>query len=224
METHLRLFGPLHLAILIAVVMLGLGAAWIVRRKPSLETAVRWAFAMLAGGFGLSWYLLRYAVLGSPWRWNLPLEVCDVALWTTTAALLWPRQRLLELGYYWGLAGASMALLTPYLIAPVSSPLSITFLAGHGIIVAAVIFLLGAGRMRPSRDSWRFAFLLLNGLAVLDFVIDRWLGVNYMYLIRKPPITSLLNVMGPWPWYVFAADVLAAVFFLALQWPFRAAH
>ena len=46
-------------------------------------------------------------------------------------------------------------------------------------------------------------------------------GANYMYLLRKPPITSLLNIMGGWPWYILAADVLAAVSFFALQWPFR---
>jgi hypothetical integral membrane protein (TIGR02206 family) len=221
METHLRLFGPIHLAILISVVMLGLTAGWIVRRKPSTETVVRWGFAIVTSGLGVSWYLLRYTLLQLPLRWNLPLEVCDVALWVTAAALFYPRQRVLELAYYWGLAGASMALLTPYLIAPVGNVLSITFLMGHGIIVAAIIFLLGTGRMRPSRNSWRFAFLLLNVLALLDFVIDRRLGVNYMYLLRKPPITSLLNVMGPWPWYIFSADLLAAVLFLGLQWPFR---
>jgi uncharacterized membrane protein YwaF len=42
-----------------------------------------------------------------------------------------------------------------------------------------------------------------------------------MYLIHKPPIVSLFSIMGPWPWYILAADVFAALLFLALQWPFR---
>jgi hypothetical integral membrane protein (TIGR02206 family) len=220
-QMRVTLSWPIHLAILASVVSLGLVSAWLVRRKPSIGRPVRWLFAIVASGLGFSWYFLRYAVLHSPLRWDLPLEVCDLALWITVAALVWPRQRLLELAYYWGLAGASMALVTPYLTAPLCSASSITFFAGHGMIVASVIFLLGTGRMRPSPGSWRFALLVLNGLALFDFFVDRWVGADYMYLLRKPPITSLLSIMGSWPWYIFAADALAALLFLALQWPFR---
>jgi hypothetical integral membrane protein (TIGR02206 family) len=216
-----KLFGPIHLAILVSVVSLGLAGAWLVRRNPAMGGPVRWLFAIASSGFGFSWYFLRYAVLHSPLRWDLPLEVCDLALWITVAALISPRQRLLELAYYWGLAGASMALVTPYLTAPLASAATVVFFAGHGMIVASVIFLLGTGRMRPAPGSWRFALLVLNGLALFDFFVDRWLGANYMYLLRKPPIHSLLSAMGGWPWYIFAADVVAAVLFLALQWPFR---
>ena len=196
MHTKVPLFGPIHLAILASVVLLGLVSAWIVRCKPQASGPVRWVFAIVSSILGLSWYLLRYAVLHSPLRWDLPLQICDLALWITVAALLWPRQRLLELAYYWGLAGASMALVTPYLTAPLMSLSSITFFAGHGMIVASVIFLLGTGQMRPSPGSWRFALLVLNGLAIFDYFFDRWSGANYMYLLRKPPITSLLSMMS----------------------------
>ncbi|HET6219688.1 MAG TPA: TIGR02206 family membrane protein [Acidobacteriaceae bacterium] len=223
MHTKVPLFGPIHLAILASVVLLGLVSAWMVRRKPVIGRPLRWVFAIVSSILGLSWYLLRYTVLHSPLRWDLPLEVCDLALWITVAALIYPRQRLLELAYYWGLTGASMALVTPYLTAPLTSLSSLTFFAGHGMIVASVIFLLGTGRMRPSPGSWRFALLVLNGIALVDFCVDRWLGTNYMYLLRKPPIASLLSIMGPWPWYILAADALAAALFLGLQWPFRRA-
>jgi hypothetical integral membrane protein (TIGR02206 family) len=223
MHTKVPLFGPIHLAILASVVLLGLVSAWMVRRKPVIGRPLRWVFAIVSSVLGLSWYLLRYTVLHSPLRWDLPLEVCDLALWITVVALIYPRQRLLELAYYWGLTGASMALVTPYLTAPLTSLSSMTFFAGHGMIVASVIFLLGTGQMRPSPGSWRFALLVLNGFALVDFCVDRWLGTNYMYLLRKPPITSLLSIMGSWPWYILAADALAAALFLGLQWPFRRA-
>ena len=81
-------------------------------------------------------------------------------------------------------------------------------------------FLLGIGR-RPRPGSWLYASLLLNALAGFDFVVDRLLGANYMYLLRKPPIHSLLSVMGPWPWYILVADGFAAALFLVLGLPFR---
>lgn len=224
MNPQFRLFGAAHLAILVTPAALGLAAAFFVRRKPELMNPARFIFALTASLLGLSWYLLRGAMLHSPWRWNLPLEVCDVAVWATAAALIWPQQLLLELSYYWGLAGASMALLTPYLIAPLTNPLSISFLAGHAIIVAAIVFLLATAKLRPRPGSWKFALIALNALALFDFFLDRRLGVNYMYLMYKPPIASLLSVMGSWPWYLFTSEFVAAAIFFALQWPFRKAR
>ena len=220
-RAQIRFLGIPHLAILAAVILTGFTLIRVVLRRPALEWPVRCVLAGAAGALGLSWYGLRFWLLHTPWRWDLPLELCDISLWTTALALVWPRQRLLELAYYWGLAGASLALLTPYLVAPVGSLLSLSFFAGHGIIVASILFLLGIGRLRPSPGSWRFALLLLNGLALVDFSIDKILGVNYMYLLHKPPIQSLFTVMGPWPWYIASAELVAALLFLAMQWPFR---
>ena len=42
-------------------------------------------------------------------------------------------------------------------------------------------------------------------------------GGNYMFLRRKPVHGSLLDVMGPWPWYILAAAALGLVIFLRLD-------
>ena len=224
MHTPLRLFSLVHFAILASIIVIGWTVAAIARRRPWLWSPIRWVLVVVAAGLGLTWYLYRIFGLHDPLRWALPLEICDASLWICVIALIWPRQRLLELAYFWGIAGASMALITPYLIAPLISVPTITFLAGHGMIVVSVMFLLGTGRMHPSPRAWVYALSILNLFALFDYVFDRLTGTNYMYLVYKPPIRSLFNVMGPWPWYIFAADALAATLFFLLQLPFRRSH
>jgi release factor glutamine methyltransferase len=42
-----------------------------------------------------------------------------------------------------------------------------------------------------------------------------------MWLREKPEAGSLLDVMGPWPWYILSAAVLALLLFTLLAAPFR---
>jgi uncharacterized membrane protein YwaF len=61
-------------------------------------------------------------------------------------------------------------------------------------------------------------FLLTLGWAAVAGLGDVLTGGNYMYLRAKPVHNSLLNVMGPWPWYILATVVLGLLMLLALQW------
>jgi uncharacterized membrane protein YwaF len=42
-----------------------------------------------------------------------------------------------------------------------------------------------------------------------------------LLLLREKPETSLLDLMGPWPWYIITAALLAIAMFAALDVPFR---
>jgi uncharacterized membrane protein YwaF len=42
-----------------------------------------------------------------------------------------------------------------------------------------------------------------------------------MFLRHKPQTPSLLDLMGPWPWYILTGALLAIAMFAALDAPFR---
>lgn len=216
-------FGPVHLAILAAVPLAAAGLATIARRRPAAAAALRLALAVGIAAVELTWY--AYAVADGQVRppHGLPLDLCDVVLWVTVVALVTRRQWALEIAYFLGLAGSGMALLTPDVGAPFPSYPALKFFVAHGGVVAAVLYLVWSGLLRPRAGAWWRVFLWLNAYAALVAVFDALLGTNYLYLREKPQAGSLLDLLGPWPWYVLAAEPVALALLLLLQLPFRGA-
>ena len=62
---------------------------------------------------------------------------------------------LFDVVYYWGLAGATQALLTPSVDQGFPGPLFFTYFTAHGSIIIAVLVLMFGLRLRPRRGSGR---------------------------------------------------------------------
>jgi hypothetical integral membrane protein (TIGR02206 family) len=155
-------------------------------------------------------------------RSSLPLDLCDVAVLVAAVACWQPRYRLaVELTYFWGLAGTLQAVVTPDLSARFPSFAFIEFVVGHLAIVIAALYLVVGLRRYPSPGAvWR-VFAITVGYTAVIGVVDWVLGSNYMFLRSIPSHTSLLSVLGPWPWYVVSAAGVALVLLLVLDEPFR---
>ena len=165
------------------------------------------------------WVWLGFQHTWSP-GYGLPLQLCDVAAFVSAAAL-WTRQPLLvELTYFWGLAGTSNSLITPDLVDHFPRFLFMQYYFAHGAIVAAALLLVIGLRIAPRRGAVLRVSALTLGLAALDAGVDVLTGANYMYLRYAPGVSSLLDAMGPWPWYLVGAAGLALAIFMALDLPF----
>ncbi|HEV8129083.1 MAG TPA: TIGR02206 family membrane protein [Candidatus Eisenbacteria bacterium] len=216
-------FGVEHLAALSWLAALAAILAWWLRRAESAwpERAVRIALAVFLGG-GLLYALIDSLPLhGLDWIDILPLHFCDLAVLLAVLALATKGQTVSEILYFWGLSGTLIAMLTPDVDRGFPDTRCVSFFALHGgVAISAVLLAFGMGaRPRPRANLRVFAITNLYALivGVIDFVADE----NFLYLRRKPSQPSLLDVMGPWPWYILAADVLAFVIFWALMLPFR---
>ncbi|HVU45082.1 MAG TPA: TIGR02206 family membrane protein [Terracidiphilus sp.] len=221
MLSNFHLFGPTHLAILTSVVILGAILAAIQRR---LATGSSWL------RFTLAWAILIDTVIWYAWMVahgehifpsKLPLELCDASLGLAIIALFTLSPVIFDLVYYTSAAGTSMALLTPNLWEPFPSFGTVQFFVAHGLTLSAVLFLLWSGQARPRRGSPFRAMIFVNCWAAIAGTFDWLLKTDFMYLRAKPQDASLLDLLGPWPWYIFSAEAVAFFLFLLLYLPFR---
>lgn len=208
-------FGAPHLIVLALTVAAPLLLAALVRfcRLP-LDRSARLFFAVFLAGGLICWWVLS---LQRGWVAPvdaLPLQLCDWAVIVLIAALLTRNQFAYELGYFWGLGGTLQGLITPALTDGFPTPQFLLFFVQHGGVIAALLYLtLGTG-LRPRASSLpRVAIATLFYAAVAGFA-DWWLGTNYGFLRVKPPGTTLLSFMSPWPWYI---PELVAVGILSLM-------
>lgn len=219
----LGIFGPVHFAIIAATPALALLLAFAARRIPASTHRIR---------LTLAWVLVLNEVATQIYRYHrgwlrfpdmLPLQLSDLTLWMTIAALFTLRRPLLDLVYYLGVAGAGNAVLTPELFEPVTSLPSLAFFVAHSGVVIAVLYLVWSRLHRPTPGSlWR-AFLAVNVWAGFLAVFNTVFQTNYMFLCRKPATASLLDLFGPWPVYIAVTEAIALVLFTLLWLPYRRA-
>ncbi len=221
MTTNFHLLGAEHLAILGAVPLLAAILAAVYRLLPPGCRWIRFGLGAILLSDSALWYgyLAWHGQLTFPD--GLPLELCDATLGLMIIALFTLHVAIFDLVYYCALAGTTMALLTPDLWESFPSLSTVQFFFTHGLVVSAALYLVWSGQARPRPGSVGRTMLILNIYAAAVGTFDWIFRTNYMYLLAKPESASLLNYLGPWPWYILSSEGVALGLFLLLYLPFR---
>ncbi len=197
------------------------GACVAARLHPGPWTqVVAWVVGLALATDAVS-YTIALAVAGG-WsaKTSLPLPLCDLAVLLAAAACFWRVPILVELTYFWGLAGTLQGVLTPDLSVGFPHLVFWQYVVGHlGIVFAASFLVFGLGIV-PRRGAVRRVFALSVAYSALVGLVDALTGANYMFLRQPPGEWTLLRVLGPWPWYLFSAAGVALVLFILLDIPF----
>ena len=90
----------------------------------------------------------------------------------------------------------------------------------HGGLVLLVLHHILAFRIYPRFKGVGLTFIWLNIYAALLYPLNLSIGANYFYLINKPGNASILDFFGPWPVYIFVAELVAMAFFAVAWLPF----
>ncbi|MBI4003902.1 MAG: TIGR02206 family membrane protein [Candidatus Omnitrophica bacterium] len=163
---------------------------------------------VLAAGLAAN-EITGWGVALSQGRLQLPLQLCDLALIAVVVALLTTHRPAAELAYFWGLAGSLQAILTPDLRQPFPSYWWIQFFLSHCGVVLCAVYLAVTGRVQPTHGSvWRM-FGWTNLYAGIVGLINWRFEANFGYLAHKPMQPSLLDALGPWPYYIGGMELIA---------------
>jgi hypothetical integral membrane protein (TIGR02206 family) len=158
-----------------------------------------------------------------PGEWDvgtsLPLALCDWA-WMAAAYTLWTRSWwAAALTYYWGLTLTIQGILTPSLGQTFPDPRFFGFWSLHLLVVWSALYLTWGVGVRPSWIGYRVTVAATGFWAVAVYVFNVVADVNYGYLNHKPSSASALDLLGPWPWYVFAEIAIVIVVWALMTWP-----
>ena len=229
-------FGPDHLWPVLLVVVLSVAAFVTVRRRGSLSPKLAWTLSFLLWGSELFYQSVWFAQGGWSLYGSLMLQMSGLTLILLPFALLLRegrvRRQVVELVWFWGIGGATVALLTPELGASgFPSIRYFCFFLSHGLILVSAAALAGERPQAVTFGSLVRVLLVSNLVLIPIAAINFGLTLvpphdpgNYFALTYPPPegspVDLLARVFGPSPGYLLGLELLAIVVFVVLWLPF----
>ncbi len=206
-----QLFGRAHLCALVLVVLINL--SFILVRNvpgPEIRVAIRYGLAAILILNELAWHL--WNIKTGQWRVQtmLPLHLCSLFVLLSAVMLVTRSYRIYEFAFFLGIGGAVQALLTPD-AGKYGFPHLRFFqvIISHAAIVSAAVYMTVVEGYRPYWSSLLHVLIGANLYMLLVGLINWRLGSNYLFIARKPDTPSMIDLLGPWPWYILSIEAFS---------------
>lgn len=151
---------------------------------------------------------------------ELPFHLCRMLALILPFVMYYKNKKWFGITYFFTMVGTLQALLTPDLpqAAPHYSYASYWIL--HGVLIYLPIYCIVVFGFKIKRKDFINAVIAGNVYLLITIVVNYLIGSNYFYTRHKPPSASLLDYLGPWPWYILSVELLALVLFILAWLPF----
>lgn len=150
----------------------------------------------------------------------LPFHVCYF-LNLVMPFMLWRKSFFIfEITYFVTMAGTLQALLTPDLDYGFPDMINIRYFMVHIGLMMSTFYAVFVYGFRPTWKSMGKAILWTNLYMVFVTPINLLFNTNFMYVRAKPPVASMLDYLGDWPWYLLTGQIMLVVLFTIVLLPF----
>lgn len=216
-----QLFSASHLTMLIVFVLMSIFLFVFRKQLRRIEKLLK--FVMLGGLLLLESLYHYWLYKDGYWdvSFTLPVQLCSISLLLCLLLLVTDSKLLLQFVYFLGIAGATQALFTPELFVGFPHFRFFQFFITHMLIIWVALFYVFVKGLEITRKGMWQAFAFLNIAAIAAFFANQMTGGNYMFLARKPSNPSLLDYLGPYPFYIFVLEVIALLLFFILYLPWK---
>jgi len=151
---------------------------------------------------------------------DLPLHICRL-LALLAPFVIWKENKFwLGVFYFWIIVGTLNAVITPDLEWGIPHWTYYYYFILHVFLVLLPLYYTIVLKFRVrARDLWN-AYWTANVFLIISLPINFLLESNYMFTRHKPLVPTLIDSMGPWPWYLVSLQFLALLLFIIVYLPF----
>lgn len=217
-----EMFSDVHLITILLIFVINVLSAFLFYKYVGCRPIkwFRYCFAVFL--LSLQGIFTVWEVCVKDWSaaYSLPLHLCDVAVILAGIMLLSKSKILFEITYFWGMGGSIQALLTPDLAYPFPHFMFFFFFVYHGAIITAILFKIFSENYTVLFKSIFRVFAFTNAYALAIAGVNLFTHGNYLFICRKPLNASLIDYLGPWPWYIISLEAVAMLTFLICYLPF----
>jgi len=216
-----QFFGIAHITALSILILLNLFLLRDRKKDARARKKTHWMIAIILWIDEAAWHIWNIAFGTWNIQEHLPLHVCSILIWLAGYMLIKKDKRIYEFVYFIGISGALQALFTPD-IGIYGFPHFRFFqtLISHGLLLTSAVYLTAVEGLRPTWKSMLRVMVILNIYMAGVFGINSAIGSNYLFVNRKPPGPTLLDVLPEWPVYLLFMEMIGLVMFLLLYLPF----
>ena len=154
------------------------------------------------------------------WQEAFPLHLCDLSALSIAYYLISREKIYFNCAYFWGLGGATMALLTPDVEFAFPNPVFFPFFWAHTLILLGVFYAVIAFDERPFFKDVHKVIGISIILMVFIYFFNLIMGANFWYLMNKPEADSLMNFFPNPPFHMIIVIPIAIAVFYLLYIPF----
>ena len=154
----------------------------------------------------------------------LPLWLCSVTSWSMPLLLIVRSQKYYEMGLSdWESIGAANGTADPRSDAVMAFRIfvSLNFFTLHGSLIIRHCIHDICRRFPPILEiTPPRAIIITNIYWLFCAWVNSQIGSNYLYTHGKLPTASLLDLLGPHPWYLLSMEALGIMMCVLLYLPF----
>ncbi|PYZ98280.1 TIGR02206 family membrane protein [Alteribacter lacisalsi] len=212
-----------HHWLMIIILIIGIAGIIIFRRALKDHVSRRWeigiAITLLLAEAGYHTWLIVTGNWGT--HHALPLELCNISLVLIIVILLTRHRATQNIVLFIGIAGALQAIITPVLSYGLPHFRFVHFFYTHILIIWTAVYFAVVRGYRPAFSDVLKAMLFLNLLLPVILLINAQVEGNYWFLAGKPEEGSMLDFLGPHPWYIISLEFVAFGIFTLIWFIFK---
>jgi len=218
------LFGNIHIITMLVILSVSILLPLIYKNKSEAQNSVmtRVIAYIIIAHVVISPYKDLF-LLENPYNWRevLPFHMCDLSEIFIAWFLLGGPKILYKCAFFWGIGGATMAIITPDIS---YHDLDYAFfMIGHGMIVLGIMYATIALGNRPyATDILTVSLITACILLPITYIINLLLGepANFWYLMAKPEGASLMDAFPEPPYHLLVLMPLAIATFFIIYAPY----